>query len=81
MIKKGANIRSFTTYQTNMLTKIGLENEIKTVPKILFFCVEKFYDCKADLARKDRIIQLNKNKISDLKEQIELLKLKINDSK
>ncbi len=79
MIKKGVNIRSFTTLQRKMLDKIGFENGIKTVPKILFFCVDKFYDCKADLTRKDRIIAYKQSKIVELKEKIELLLLDKND--
>lgn len=79
MIKKGVNIRSFTTLQRKMLDKIGFENGIKTVPKILFFCVDKFYDCKSDLARKDRIIAYKQSKIVELKEKIELLLLDKND--
>lgn len=80
MIKQGVNIRNFTDYQRKMLDKIGIENNLKTVPKILFHCVEKFYDLKADLARKDRIILYKQNKISELKEKIELLTLKLENN-
>ena len=75
MIKQGVNIRKFSTLQRKMLQKIGFENGIKTVPKILFFCVDKVYDYKADLARKDRIIAYKQSKIVELKEKIELLTL------
>jgi hypothetical protein len=66
MIKKSTYIRKFTTKQRKQLELVAQNEDLKTVPEILFFALDKYLEQTADIARLNRIIQLKQNKIEKL---------------
>jgi hypothetical protein len=74
MIKESTYIRSFTPTQRKQLEKIEKEQKIKTVPEMLFFTLDNYFEQKKDIERLNRIIQLKQNKIEQLDLQIEFFK-------
>ena len=74
MIKKSTYIRSFTALQQKQLEKVQKEQDMKTVPEILFFALDKYLEQKADIERLNRIIQLKQNKIEITEEKLEYVK-------
>jgi hypothetical protein len=74
MIKESTYIRSFTPTQRKQLEKVEKEQNIKTVPEMLFFTLDNYFEQKKDIERLNRIIQLKQNKIEQLDLQIEFFK-------
>ena len=74
MIKQSTYIRSFTASQKKQLEKVEKEQHIKTVPEMLFFTLDKYFEQKADIERLNRIIQLKQNKINDLESNLDNIK-------
>lgn len=74
MIKKSTYIRSFTTAQLKQLEKVAKEENIKTVPEILFFSLNSYLEQKQEIERLKRIIQLKKDKIDELDLKIDFFK-------
>lgn len=74
MIKKSTYIRSFTVNQHKQLEKVGKEENIKTVPEILFFSLNSYLEQKQEIERLKRIIQLKKDKIDELDLKIDFFK-------
>ncbi|AOZ99608.1 hypothetical protein [Flavobacterium commune] len=69
MIKKSTYIRSFTPKQRTQLEQVQQEQKIKTVPEILFFSLDQYYELKQDVARLNRIIEIKQRKIERLESQ------------
>ncbi|KIA99252.1 hypothetical protein OA93_06385 [Flavobacterium sp. KMS] len=74
MIKKSTYIRSFTATQQKQLEKVAKEQNIKTVPEILFFSLNSYLEQKQEIERLKRIIQLKKDKIDELDLKIDFFK-------
>ncbi|KFF17354.1 hypothetical protein [Flavobacterium hydatis] len=74
MIKKSTYIRSFTAVQHKQLEKVAKEQNIKTVPEILFFSLDAYLEQKQEIERLKRIIQLKKDKIDELNLKIDFFK-------
>lgn len=74
MIKKSTYIRSFTVNQHKQLEKVAKEENIKTVPEILFFSLNSYLEQKQEIERLKRIIQLKKDKIDELDLKIDFFK-------
>lgn len=68
MIKNSTYIRSFTPKQRKQLEQLQKEHNLKTVPDILFFALEKAIEYKQDNDRLHRIIALKQKKIESLTE-------------
>lgn len=66
MVKKSTYIRSFTQAQRQQLEKIAAEQNIKTVPGILFFTLEQYTEQKSEIERLKRIIDYKQKKIEKL---------------
>ncbi len=63
MIKKSTYIRSFSDKQRDQLEKVQIDQKIKTVPEILFFALDQFFEQKKEIERLNRIIVYKQNKI------------------
>ena len=63
MIKQSTYIRSFKPAQCKLLEKIGIENDLKTIPAILFYCLENHLDQRQEIQRLKRIIEYKQKKI------------------
>ena len=74
MIKESTYIRSFTPTQRKQLEQVEKEQNFKTVPEMLFFKLDNYFEQKKDIERLNRIIQLKQNKIEQLDLQIEFFK-------
>lgn len=68
MIKASVYIRSFTAKQRKQLESVGELEKLKTVPKILFFALDKYFDQQKEIARLNRIIAYKQKKIEKLQE-------------
>lgn len=66
MVKNSTYIRSFTPKQREQLEKIATEQNIKTVPGILFFTLEQYAEQKSEIERLKRIIDYKQRKIERL---------------
>jgi hypothetical protein len=66
MIKNSTYIRSFTPSQRKQLEKVASEQNLKTVPEILFFALENYLDQINEIERLKRINQYKQNKIEKL---------------
>lgn len=71
MIKNSTYIRNFTSLQKKQLEKVQKEQDMKTVPEILFFVLDKYLEQKQDIERLNRIIQLKQNKIEATQYQLD----------
>lgn len=71
MIKKSTYIRNFTPLQRKQLQAVQLEQNIKTVPEILFFALEKYIDQTKEIARLNRIIEYKQKKIDNLNSKLD----------
>lgn len=71
MIKKSTYIRSFTPLQRKQLEKVQQEQNIKTVPEILFFTLDNYIEQRMEIDRLNRLILYKQNKIDNLKSQID----------
>lgn len=71
MIKKSTYIRSFTPTQRKQLESVQKEQNIKTVPEILFFTLDNYIEQKKEIARLNRIIQYKQKKIDDLNSKLD----------
>ncbi|EKT3957676.1 hypothetical protein NTJ28_001663 [Flavobacterium psychrophilum] len=69
MIKKSTYIRKFTTAQRKQLENVAVEQDLKTVPEILFFTLENYIEQRKEIERLKRIIQYKQNKIDKLNNQ------------
>jgi hypothetical protein len=67
MIKNSTYIRKFTPLQRKQLEAVQQEQNIKTVPEILFFTLDNYIEQKKEIERLKRIIQYKQNKIDNLK--------------
>ncbi|MFH7013113.1 hypothetical protein ACHRV5_14695 [Flavobacterium sp. FlaQc-52] len=74
MIKKSTYIRSFTTTQLMQLEKVAKEQNIKTVPEILFYSLDNYLEQKQEIASLKRIIELKKNNITTLEIKLDFFK-------
>lgn len=77
MIKDSTYIRKFTLQQKQQMEIVSQEQKLKTVPDILFFCMDKYLEIKNDAERLQRIIEMRRKKEEDLKAQIKELENKI----
>ena len=68
MIKKSTYIRSFTDKQKEMLETLQSETKIKTVPELLFYALDIYFEQKKDIERLKRIIDIKQKKIEKLKD-------------
>lgn len=68
MIKKSTYIRSFSDKQKEMLETLQLETKIKTVPELLFYALDTYFEQKKDIERLNRIIEIKQKKIEKLKD-------------
>lgn len=69
MIKVCTYIRNFTQEQRKLLERVSAEQKIKTVSKILFFTLEKYFEQKSEIERLNRIIAYKQKKIEKLEEE------------
>ena len=66
MIKNSTYIRSFTITQRLQMERVQSKNKLKTVPDILFFCLDNYLDQLKEIARLNRIIEYKQKKIDNL---------------
>lgn len=66
MIKNSTYIRNLTAKQRKQLETVAAAKKLKTVPKILFYTLDKFIDQEKEIARLNRIIEYKQNKIEKL---------------
>ena len=66
MIKNSIYIRKLTARQRKQLEAVQESQKIKTVPKILFFVLDKYHDQKNEIARLNRIVEMKQKKIEKL---------------
>lgn len=67
MIAKTTYIRSFTAKQRKQMETVKKNNKkLNTVPKILFFVLDKHQELLDDVARLNRIIEYKQKKIDNL---------------
>ena len=66
MIKNSTYIRQFTPEQRTQLEAVQAEQNLNTVPDILFFALEKYLEQKHEIDRLNRIIIYKQNKIERL---------------
>ena len=69
MIKKSTYIRGFSELQRKQMQEIQDQENIKTVPEILFFALDKYEDQRRENLRLKRIIDYKQQKIETLKNQ------------
>lgn len=74
MIKESTYIRSFTPTQRKQLEKLEKEQSIKTVPEMLFFALDNYFEQKKDIERLNRIIKMKQDKIEKLDLLIDFFK-------
>jgi hypothetical protein len=74
MIKESTYIRSFTPTQRKQLEQVEKEQKFKTVPEMLFFALDNYFEQKKDIERLNRIIKMKQDKIENLDLQIEFFK-------
>jgi hypothetical protein len=74
MIKESTYIRSFTPSQRKQLEQVEKEQNFKTVPEMLFFTLDKYFEQKKDIERLNRIIQLKQDKIEKINLKIDFFK-------
>lgn len=66
MIKKSTYIRNLTAKQRKQLETVAAAEQLKTVPKILFYTLDQYLEQEKEIARLNRIIQYKQNKIEKL---------------
>ncbi len=66
MIKNSTYIRNLTAKQRKQLETVAASQKLKTVPKILFYTLDKFLEQEKEIARLNRIIEYKQNKIDKL---------------
>ena len=66
MIKNSTYIRNLTAKQRKQLETVAAAQNLKTVPKILFYTLDQFLEQQKEIARLNRIIQYKQNKIDKL---------------
>lgn len=81
MIKKSTYIRNFSEKQKQQLEQVSQEQNLKTVPDILFFALDKYLETKNDAERAQRITDIVKRKVSVLEEKTAELERKLNEIK
>lgn len=74
MIKESTYIRSFTPVQRKQLEQVEKQQKFKTVPEMLFFALDSYFEQKKDIERLNRIIQMKQDKIEKLDLQIDFFK-------
>ncbi len=74
MIKESTYIRSFTPAQRKQLEQVEKEQNLKTVPEMLFFSLDNYFEQKKDIERLNRIIKMKQDKIEKLDLEIEFFK-------
>jgi hypothetical protein len=74
MIKKSTYIRSFTATQIKQLEKVAKDQNIKTVPEILFYSLNQYLEQKQEIASLKRIIEIKKENINKLELKIDFFK-------
>jgi hypothetical protein len=74
MIKESTYIRSFTPSQRKQLEQVEKQQNFKTVPEMLFFALDNYFEQKKDIERLNRIIQMKQDKIEKLDLQIDFFK-------
>jgi hypothetical protein len=74
MIKESTYIRSFTPSQRKQLEQVEKQQNFKTVPEMLFFALDNYFEQKKDIERLNRIIQMKQEKIEKLDLQIDFFK-------
>jgi hypothetical protein len=74
MIKESTYIRSFTPVQRKQLEQVEKQQNFKTVPEMLFFALDNYFEQKKEIERLNRIIQMKQDKIEKLDLQIDFFK-------
>ncbi|WP_281238141.1 hypothetical protein [Flavobacterium praedii] len=74
MIKESTYIRSFTPAQRKQLEQIEKQQNFKTVPEMLFFALDNYFEQKKDIERLKKIIKEKEEKISTMNLQIDFFK-------
>lgn len=74
MIKESTYIRSFTPAQRKQLEQVEKEQNFKTVPEMLFFALDNYFEQKKDIERLKKIIKEKEEKISTMNLQIDFFK-------
>jgi hypothetical protein len=74
MIKESTYIRSFTPAQRKQLEQVEKQQNFKTVPEMLFFALDNYFEQKKDIERLKKIIKEKEEKISTMNLQIDFLK-------
>lgn len=71
MIKKSTYIRKFTPKQVQLMEQLQVQNkQLKTVPDILFFALERSVELEKDLARIKRFNEIKQAKIELLNNEL-----------
>jgi hypothetical protein len=74
MIKKSTYIRSFTATQTKQLEKVAKDQNIKTVPEILFYSLDNYLAQKKEIENFQKTIQLKNETITSLELKLDFFK-------
>lgn len=74
MIKKSTYIRSFTTPQLKQLEKVAKDQNIKTVPEILFYSLDNYLGQKKEIENLKKNIQLKNETITSLELKLDFFK-------
>jgi len=74
MIKESTYIRSFTPVQRKQLEQVEKQQNFKTVPEMLFFALDNYFEQKKEIERLNRIIQMKQDKIEKMDLQIDFFK-------
>lgn len=71
MIKKSTYIRKFTLKQVRLMEQLQAQNkQLKTVPDILFFALERSVELEKDLARMKRFNEIKQARIELLNNEL-----------
>lgn len=71
MIKNSTYIRKFTPKQVQLMEQLQAQNkQLKTVPDILFFALERSVELEKDLARMKRFNEIKQAKIELLNNEL-----------
>lgn len=67
--------------QKEQLEQVAQEQNLKTVPDILFFALDQYLETKNDVERQQRITEIVKRKVKALEESKAELELKLKEIK
>ena len=74
MIKESTYIRSFTPVQRKQLEQIEKQQNFKTVPEMLFFALDNYFEQKKDIEILKKIIRERDEKIDKMECRIVFFK-------